>query len=131
MTDQQLEYFSAFLEKEVELIDARDFEALDSRSSEKEILCQAFEKHMLSILNSWDNMSVERRHYLSQTVKKIRNHLMQNKKALLSAIDLHHQLIKVCLKTHHDKQIKLERYTAQAHREVEMLPPIHTVTQNL
>lgn len=131
MTDQQMDYFIAFLAKEAELIDAHEFQAVDDRAEEKNTLCNTFEKHMENILEHWDDVTPERRRYLHDMMHKVRHNLVVNHKSLIRAMDLHRQLIKVCLDTRNAESIKLQRYDNLARTQVDPLPTLYTTIKHV
>lgn len=107
MTDQQIDYFIAFLAKEAQLIDQHEFDAVNHLMGEKKELCSAFENYMEKVLEHWDDVTPDRRRYLHNILHIARNSLALNHKSLLQAVELHQQLVKVCSNTQSDDQIKL------------------------
>lgn len=131
MNDLQIDYFLDFLAREAELIDAHEFQALEDRTEEKKNLCDAFERHMENILEHWDDITPERRRFLHDIMHKVRHNLMMNHKALVKAMELNHQLVKICLNARSSESIKLQRYDSLARTHTEALPPLHTTIKHL
>lgn len=131
MTDQQMDYFIAFLAEEARLIDAHEFEAVNERIAEKTLLCDAFEKHMERVLEHWDDVTPDRRRHLHDMLHKARNNLVLNHQALMRAMELHRQLIKICLNVHEDNQIKLQRYDTHARTQVSDSPSLYTTLKHV
>lgn len=131
MTDQQVEYFLNFLAQEAELIHSHEFGVVDGRLEEKNKLCDAFEKYMEAVLEHWDDVTPERRRYLHDAMHKVRHNLAVNHKALVRAIELHRQLIKVCLDAHSSESIKLQRYDSSARTQTDSLPTLYTTIKHV
>lgn len=131
MTDQQMDHFIDFLAKEAQLIDSHEFEIVDERTEEKNAMCNAFEKHMEKILEHWDDVTPERRRYLHAMMHNVRHNLVMNHKALTRAMELHCQLIKVCLDTRGAESIKLQRYDSMARTQVDPLPTLYTTVKHI